>query len=71
MSFTQVLEELPLLTFEQRQLLIRRAMELDETPLSEADEALVGGRLAAHRADPSSSIPLEEVKTRLRSRAKS
>jgi len=71
MSFTQVLEELPSLTFEQRQLLIRRAMELDETPLSEADEALVEARLAAHRADPSSSIPLEEVKTRLRSRAKS
>jgi hypothetical protein len=71
MSFTQVLEELPSLTFEQRQLLIRRAIELDETPLSEADEALVEARLAAHRADPSSSIPLEEVKTRLRSRAKS
>ncbi|MGV3757103.1 MAG: hypothetical protein ACO1QS_17120 [Verrucomicrobiota bacterium] len=71
MSFTQVMEELPSLTFEQRQLLIRRAMELDETPLSEADEALVEARLAAHRADPSSSIPLEEVKTRLRSRAKS
>ncbi len=66
-----MLEELPSLTFEQRQLLIRRAMELDETPLSEADEALVEARLAAHRADPSSSIPLEEVKTRLRSRAKS
>jgi hypothetical protein len=71
MSFTQVLEELPSLTFEQRQLLIRRAMELDETPLSEVHEALVEARLAAHHADPNSSISLAEVKARLRSRTKS
>ena len=29
MSFIEVLEELPALTFEQRQLLVRRALELD------------------------------------------
>ncbi len=41
MSFAEVLQELPALTFEQRQLLIRRALELDDPPLSEAEEALV------------------------------
>lgn len=71
MSFAQVLEELPTLTFEQRQLLIRRALELDEPPLSAADEALVQSRLAAHEADPGTSVPLEEMKARLRSRPKS
>jgi uncharacterized protein Smg (DUF494 family) len=71
MSFAQVLEELPTLTFEQRQLLIRRALELDEPPLSEADEALVESRLAAYRADPGSSLSLDEMKARLRSRPKS
>ena len=71
MSFAQVLEELPALTFEQRQLLIRRALELDDPPLSESDEALVEARLAAHRDDPKSSVTLEEMKTRLRSRSKS
>jgi hypothetical protein len=71
MSFTQVLEELPGLTFEQRQILIRRALELDDAPLSEADQALVDSRLAAHRADPSSSVPLDQMKARLRSRRKS
>lgn len=70
MSFTQVLEELPTLTFEQRQLLIRRALELDEASLPEAEEEIVEKRLAAHRADPSSSIPLDEVKKHLRSRSK-
>ncbi len=71
MSFAQVLEELPVLTFEQRQLIVRKALELDDPALSEADEALVESRLAAHRANPASSVPLAEMKARLRSRPKS
>ena len=68
MSFTEVLQELPALTFEQRQLLIRRALELDEPPLSEADEALVESRLMAMRDAPAAAISLNEMKARLRSR---
>jgi putative addiction module component (TIGR02574 family) len=68
MSFAEVLQELPALTFEQRQQLIRRAVELDDTGLSAADEALVESRLAAHHADTNSAIPLDEMKRRLRSR---
>lgn len=67
MSFAEVLDELPALTFEQRQLLVRRAVELDESGLSAADEALVESRLAGHRSDPDSSIPLDDMKQRLRS----
>lgn len=68
MSFAEILEEVSGLTFEQRQILIRRAVEVDDPPLSEADEDLVDGRLAAHRADPQSSISLDEMKARLRAR---
>ena len=68
MSFNEVLKELPALTVEQRQLLIRRALELDEPPLSDADEKLVESRLDALRENPSSAVPLEEMKNRLRSR---
>jgi putative addiction module component (TIGR02574 family) len=68
MSFTQVLEELPNLTFEERQLLVRRAIDLDEPLMSAADEALVESRFASHHADPGTSIPLEESKARIRSR---
>jgi hypothetical protein len=68
MSFTEVLEELPVLTVGERQLLIRRALEFDEMPLSQADEAMVEERLAAHRKNPASSMPLDEMKKRLRSR---
>jgi putative addiction module component (TIGR02574 family) len=55
------------LTFEQRQMVIRRALELDDPTISETDEALVEARLAAHRADPGSSVSLEEMKARIRS----
>jgi putative addiction module component (TIGR02574 family) len=44
---------------------------LDDPPLTASDEALVEERLAEHHADPSFSIPLDELKGRLRSRQKS
>jgi hypothetical protein len=62
MSFNEVIAELPRLTFEQRQMLIREALELDGLPLSSTDDALIDKRLAAHHADPESSVPLEELK---------
>jgi hypothetical protein len=66
MSFNEVIAELPRPTFEERQILIRRALELDDPSLSDADEELVKSRLAEHHADPSSSVPLNERKHRLR-----
>lgn len=68
MSFNEVLLELPALTLEQRQLLIRRALELDDPQLSNADESLVESRLAALRDAPASAVSLEEMKTRMRTR---
>lgn len=68
MSFTEVLQELPALTFEQRQLLVRRALELDDLPLSDADVSLAESRLAALRDAPASAVSLDEMKARLRAR---
>jgi hypothetical protein len=68
MSFNDVLAELPLLSVPQRQLLVRRAVELDDRGLSAEDEALVETRLAEHRRDPQSAVPLDEMEKRLRSR---
>jgi hypothetical protein len=67
MSFNEVIAELPRLTFEERQILIRRALELDDPPLSAGDEALIEERLAEQCSDPGSSVPLDEIKRRLRS----
>jgi len=68
MSFNEVLDELPALSVAERQLLVRRALELDEPGLAEQDIALVEQRLAEHQENPNSAVPLEEVKTRLRER---
>jgi hypothetical protein len=62
MSFNEVIAELPLLSFEERQILIRRALELDDPPLSPADEELVDARLLDHHNDPGSSMTLAELK---------
>lgn len=68
MSITEVLHELPALTVSERQLLVRRAVELDEPALSPGDEALVEERLADHRRNPGSAVSLEEMNARLRGR---
>ena len=70
MSFAEVLEELPALTLSERQLLVRRALDLDESPLPPEDEMLVEKRLEAHHQKPGSSVPLETMKSRLRSQFK-
>jgi hypothetical protein len=70
MSFAEVLQELPLLTLSERQQLVRRALDLDDMPLSPADEARVEKRLAAHRKNPASAMPLATMKSRLRSQFK-
>jgi putative addiction module component (TIGR02574 family) len=69
MSFAQVLQALPALTTEERQILIRRALELEDPPLSEADESLINTRLNAHHQNPGSSVSLDEMKTRVRKRS--
>ena len=65
MSFAEVLPELPSLTLSRRQLLIRRTLDLDDPALSPADEVVVEERLAAHRQNPASAVPLETMKARL------
>ncbi|MGO8677558.1 MAG: addiction module protein [Limisphaerales bacterium] len=65
MSLSEVLAELPVLTVSERQMLVRRALELDDPLLSLEDEAEVEKRLADHRRNPASAVPLHAIKTRL------
>jgi len=69
MNATDIINELPNLTDAERCAVFVRLVELEDAPLSSVDEALVEQRLAAHRADAGSSVPLEEVKRRLARRA--
>ena len=68
MSFNEVLAELPALTVAERQLLVRRTLDLDEPGLSREDEILVQSRLVEHHQNPASAVSLDDMKTRLRSR---
>jgi len=68
MSVNDIIEELPHLTFEERQVVISKALELDDPPLSSLDEALIEERLAEYYQDPTSVIDLNELKRRLLSR---
>jgi hypothetical protein len=66
MSFAEVMQQLPVFTLAERQMLVRQALELDDPGLSASDVALVEERLAAYRADPASAVSLDEMKRRLR-----
>ena len=69
MGFAHVLQELPALSVEQRQILIRRALELEDGPLNPEEESLVERRLDAHHKNPSSSLPWNEFKERIQRRS--
>ncbi|HEU5122844.1 MAG TPA: hypothetical protein VFW05_02135 [Verrucomicrobiae bacterium] len=60
MSFTEVLAELPALTVAERQLLIRRALDLDGAELSDEDLALAEKRLVDHHQHPETAVSLDE-----------
>jgi hypothetical protein len=68
MSLADVLAELPSFTAAERQLLIQRALDLDDAPLSPQDEAVVRERLEEYHRNPNSALSLDEMKSRLRSR---
>jgi anti-sigma factor RsiW len=68
MSFNEVLAELPGLSVTERQRLIRHVLELDDSGLSPSEERVVEARLAEHLANPATTVSLDEMTRRLRSR---
>lgn len=67
MSLAEILEELPAFSIAERQLLVLRAIELDEPGLSTEDEELVKLRLAAQADDPSTAVSFHSMKAAVRS----
>lgn len=68
MSLNEVLAELPCMTVAERQLLVRRAMELDDSTLPPEHVAMVEERLESHRRTPDTALTLEQMEARLRNR---
>ena len=71
MSKTEILQELPKLTPEERQEVRLRLSELDredwldEGVLTDTEKALIEERFPEMEANPQASIPWEEAKARL------
>jgi hypothetical protein len=75
MSKTEILEELPRLTSEERQEIRLKLAELDgdvwlddDDPLSDEEKALLEARLSDMEEHPEASIPWEEAKRRIEAR---
>ncbi len=68
MSLNELLAELPNMTVAERQVLVRRALEIDDATLPPEHIALVEERLEEHRRNPESALTMEQMETRLRSR---
>ena len=62
MSLTEILADIPKLSFAERQELVRRAIEIEDQDLTAAEKAILDRRLADFRQNPNSGIPAEQVK---------
>ena len=78
MSKTEILEELPKLTSEERYEIRLKLAELDgdgwlgdDDPLTDEEKALLEARLAACEKDPDAGSSWEEVESRVRARLNS
>lgn len=60
MSFAEILDEIPRLSFAERQKLVRRAIALDDSELTAEENALLDARMEDFRCNPDSGIPPEE-----------
>ena len=70
MSLTEILAEIPKLSFAERQELVRRAIEVEDQDLTAEEKAILDQRLADFRQNPNSGIPAEQLKDEVLRRLK-
>jgi len=63
MSLTEILAEIPKLSFAERQELVRRAIAVEDEELTPEEKAILGERLEDFRRNPESGIPAEQLKS--------
>ena len=62
MSFTEILDETPRLSFAERQELVRHAIALGDSELTSEENALLDARMEDLRRNPDAGIPLEDLR---------
>jgi len=70
MSLTEILAEIPKLSFAERQELVRRAIEVEDQELTAEEKAILCQRLADFRHDPNSGISADQLKDEVLRRLK-
>jgi putative addiction module component (TIGR02574 family) len=70
MSLTEILAEIPKLSFAERQELVRRAIEVEDQDLTAEEKAVLDERLAGFRKNPNSGTPAEQLKDEVLRRLK-
>jgi len=70
MSLTEILAEIPKLSFTERQELVRRAIEVEDGELTAEEKAVLDRRLADFRRSPNSGTPAEQLKSEVLQRLK-
>jgi putative addiction module component (TIGR02574 family) len=69
-SLTEILAEIPKLSFAERQELVRRAIEVEDHEVTEEEKAILDERLADFRQNPNSGTPAEQLKDEVLRRLK-
>jgi len=62
MSLSEILAEIPKLSFAERQELIRRAISVGDEQLTPEEAAILDERIEEFQSNPTAGIPLESLK---------
>jgi hypothetical protein len=61
MSLTEILAEIPKLSFAERQELVRHAIEVEDHDLTAEEKAILAERLEDFRRNPNAGTPAEQL----------
>jgi hypothetical protein len=59
MSLAEIFDEIPKLSFADRQELVRRAIAIDDHDLTPGESAILDARMDDFRREPKAGIPLD------------
>jgi putative addiction module component (TIGR02574 family) len=70
MSLTEILAEIPKLSFAERQEIIRRTLEVEDADLTAEEKAILDERLNDFRGNANSGISADQLKSEASRRLK-
>ena len=71
MTLSEILAEIPKLSFTERQEIVRRTLELEDAELTTEEKAILDERLNDFRRNPNSGIFADQLKSEVSRRLKS